>query len=226
MIPTDVSVPDYTAAQVAHGTAITEALTATGVPHAVTLSSIGTHLAEGSGVVLGLHRVEQMLDGIAGLNVLHLRPSYFLENTLMMAGLARHSGILGSPIRGDLALPVIATADISAVALRRLRDLDFSGKGHLYLLGAADVTFTEIARIYGAVIGKPDLSYVQFGYDEAAAAMVDMGLGRSMAEKMVEFVRALNEGRVLADARRSPETTTPTTVEEFAKTFKVAFDAS
>ncbi len=224
MIPMDAGAPDYTAMQVTHSAAMAEALRAASVKHAVTLSSVGTHLSEDSGVVLGLRRMEQMLDSVDGLSVLHLRPTYFMENTLAMAGPAKHSGIFGSPIRPDIAIPMIATQDIADAALRRLQALDFSGKSHLYLLGPRDVTFAEVAQVYGAAIGRPGLPYVQFPYDDAREAMIGMGMGRSVVDKLIEFVKLLNAGRVHEDARRTAETTTPTTIEEFSNTFKAVYE--
>ena len=46
------------------------------------LSSIGAHLAAGSGPIAGLHRQEQRMNALDGLDVLHLRPGYFYENLL------------------------------------------------------------------------------------------------------------------------------------------------
>ncbi len=39
------------------------------------------------------------------------------------------------------------------------------------LLGPRDVSFAEAAKILGAAIGKPDLQYVQFSYEDAEKAM-------------------------------------------------------
>lgn len=87
MLPMDMLAEDYTAFQQKHSTAIAEALNACHVKYVVSLSSQGAHLESGSGVVLGLHKMEQLFDKIEGLNTLHLCPSYFMENTLGMIGL-------------------------------------------------------------------------------------------------------------------------------------------
>jgi len=36
-----------------------------------------------------------------------------MENTLNMVGLIKQAGIMGSPIKGDLPMPVIAIKDIA-----------------------------------------------------------------------------------------------------------------
>jgi len=225
MLPPEVGSADLRASQASHTRAIEGALRAVQVRHAVTLSSVGAHLAEGSGVVLGLHRMEEALSAVPGLNVLHLRPTYFMENTLSMAGMARHMGVLGSPVKADLPMTMIATRDIAEVALRRLLALDFAGSNVLHLLGQRDLTYAEVAKVYGAAIGR-DLPYVEFSYEDARKAMLAMGLGGSFVDLLLEFVRALNSGRVGEQAVRTPETTTPTSIEEFATVFKAAYDAA
>ena len=104
-----------------------EAMRECKIKYVVSLSSQGAHLESGSGVVLGLHKMENILNRIEGLNTLHLRPTYFMENTLGMIGLIKQAGIMGSPIKPDLTFPVIATKDIADYAAKRLLALDFKG---------------------------------------------------------------------------------------------------
>src|SRR5580704_14843135 len=62
--------------------AIAKAVKESGLRYAVYLSSYGAQLPEGTGPVAGLHSSEQKLNAISGLNVLHLRAAYFMENNL------------------------------------------------------------------------------------------------------------------------------------------------
>jgi len=226
MIPFDYSASDYTAMQESHVKAIAEALKGSTIKYVVTLSSVGAHLTSGGGVVQGLHTMEQLFNTLAGVNVLHLRPTYFLENVLGMIGMIKMMGILGTPMKGDLKLPMVATKDIAAVGLKHLLALDFSGKSHEYILGARDYSYNEIVQIFGKAIGKPDLNYVQFPYQDAKMGMMQMGMGESVSEKLVEFVKGINEGRVQEDFKRTPGNTTPTTAEEFAHVFKTVYENS
>ena len=225
MVPFNMGAADYTAMQLSHVSAMTEALKGSTVRFAVTLSSIGAHLSEGAGVVQGLERMEKSLNALPGLNVRHLRASYFLENTLAQAGTVKFMGVMSTPVRGELKVPMVATKDIAAVGLKRLVDLDFSGTSYEYILGQRDVSYDELAQIYGAAIGMPELKYVAAGYEDAVNAMMGMGMGLSVSTKLVEFVKAMNEGLVLADAKRTPENTTPTSVEEFAHIFKMIYES-
>jgi len=227
MIPPNMQSLDFTNYQLLQVKAMATALVNSRIKYEVTLSSVGAHLERNSGVILGLHYAEQTFNAIPGLNTLHLRPTYFIENTLGMAAMAKHMGIIGSPIKGDLSFPMIATKDIAAYAAKHLAALDFSGHNVQYLLGNRDVTYKEVAALYGKAIGKPDLPYVEFPYDDMKKTMVSQwGASESVADMFVEFMRAMNEGRILSDAVRDSENTTPTSIEEFAPVFKQVFESA
>jgi len=193
---------------------IVRALEIAGVKNVVNLSSVGAELATGTGPIKGLHLFEERLNGIRKLNVLHLRAAYFMENTLGNIGLINSQGITGGAIRGDLAMPMIATRDIAAVAAERLIKRDFSGASIRYLLGQRHLTMIESAKIIGAKIGKDALSYVQFPYADAEKAMIAMGLSPDMSRNYVEMSRAFNEG-LIKEVARDAGNTTPTSFETF-----------
>jgi uncharacterized protein YbjT (DUF2867 family) len=225
LIPPNMKAENFTDYQYLQVKAMATALVNCDVKYEVTLSSIGAHLERNSGVILGLHYAEQTFNSIPGLNTLHLRPTYFIENTLGMAAMAKHTGITGSPIKGDLRFPMIATKDIAAYAAKRLADLDFTGNNIQYLLGNQDVTYREVVSHYGKAIGKPDLNYVEFSYSDMKTTMVSQwGASESVADMFIEFMRALNDGRILSDAVRNEENTTPTSIIEFMPVFKQLYD--
>src|SRR5260370_31295627 len=66
---------------------IAKAVKEHGLRCAVHLSSYGAQVPEGTGPVAGVHSSEQKLNGISGLNVLHLRAAYFMENNLAAIGM-------------------------------------------------------------------------------------------------------------------------------------------
>lgn len=225
MIPPPYAEPDVRGYQNRLGQALAEAVSAARVSHVVNLSSAGAHLSERVGPINGLHDQEQRLNCLAGMNVLHLRPTSFMENFFFNVNLIKQAGINGTPLRADLAIPMIATKDIAAVAARRLLALDFSGKTTQELLGPRDLSMTEATRILGQAIGKPDLPYVQFPYEEAEKAMIRMGLSLDMARAFIQMYRAFNEGILRPTEPRSAANTTPSSFEEFAKTFAAVYAA-
>jgi uncharacterized protein YbjT (DUF2867 family) len=225
MIPIDWTTNDYTAHQMKHAQTIAEAIKSSGVKYLVSLSSQGAHLEKDSGVVLGLHKMEVLFNQIEGINVLHLRPTYFMENTLGMVGIIKQAGIMGSPVKPNLQFPIIATKDIAAYAAKRLLALDFKGKNVQGLLGKRDVSYSEMAKVYGKAIGKPDLKYVEFSYDDFKNSLVNqMGASENVADNFNQFIKALNEGKETSQAKRDAETTTPTSIEDFANTFAYVYN--
>jgi hypothetical protein len=93
--------------------AIAKAATESGLPYAVNLSSYGAQVPEGTGPVTGLHSSEQKLNAISGLNVLHLRAAYFMENNLEAIGMIQGMGIFGHALLPELKLPMAATLAIT-----------------------------------------------------------------------------------------------------------------
>ena len=58
------------------------AIKSAGVKKVVNLSSVGADLDSGCGPVSGLHRVENELNALPGVDVKHLRPGYFYNSLL------------------------------------------------------------------------------------------------------------------------------------------------
>src|ERR1700757_3720008 len=156
--------------------AIAQAVTESGLRYAVYLSSYGAHVPEGTGPVTGLHSSEQKLNAIGDLHVLHLRAAYFMENNLAAISMIQEMGIFGHALLPDLKLPMMATRDVGNYAAQRLLALDFSGKQTRELLGERDLSMAEATAIIARGIGKPDLRYVQFPYDQVQQVLMQTGM--------------------------------------------------
>ena len=215
MIPPDIASPDYVAYQQRVVGALVEAVKQSGVKYAVTLSSIGADKPQGTGPIGGLRRLEQELNAVAGLNVLHLRAGYFMQNTLGQAGAIHALGKVAGPVRGDLKLPMIAAHDIGAAAAEALKKLNFSGKQTRELLGQRDLDYNEVTAIIAKAIDKPGLSYVQLSDEQARPAFSQLGFSASVLEGLLEMSASLNSGYIHALEKRSQENTTPTSYETF-----------
>lgn len=224
MIPPNFQAENYREYQNRITDVLIEAARDTGVKHVLTLSSVGAHLPEKAGVIQGLYDMEQKWNSAGDIHVLHLRPSYFMENILAQVDTIKSMGVMGSPIKGDMKFPMVATKDIGELAAKRMQKLDFTGKSVQYILGPRDVSYSEVAGIIGNVIGIPDLKYMEFPYEDAKKAMMEgWGLTENGADLFVEFMRTANEGRLFEDVRRDEESTTKTSIEEFAQTFDYVY---
>jgi uncharacterized protein YbjT (DUF2867 family) len=215
MIPPNPSSPDVLGFQKRVADSIASGLRSSGVTHAVVLSSIGADKPDKTGPVVGLHYFEERLNAVDGLNVLHLRAGYFMENTLPQAGIIRTAGMAVGPLRADLKLPMIATRDIGAAAADALLSLNFREKQAHELRGQRDVTYEEVAKIIGKAIGKPDLRYTQAPDQQVRAAFIQLGMSSNMADLLLEMSGSLNSGYMRALEPRSAQNTTPISYETF-----------
>jgi uncharacterized protein YbjT (DUF2867 family) len=197
--------------------AIAKAVKESGLRYAVHLSSYGAQVPEGTGPVAGLHSSEQKLNAISDLNVLHLRAAYFMENNLAAIDMIHGLGLFGHALLPDLKLPMIATRDVGDYAAQRLLDLDFSGKQTRELLGERDLTMTEATAVIARSIGKPDLRYEQFSYDQVEQVLTQMGFPRKKAGVYIEMFQAINAGVLASQEPRSPVNSTPTSFETFVQ---------
>ena len=196
---------------------IAKAVKKSGLLYAAHLSSYGAQVAEGAGPVSGLHASEQKLNAIEGLNVLHLRAAYFMENNLAAIGMIHGMGIFGNALRPDLKIPMAATRDVGDYAAQRLLHLDFSGKQTRELLGERDLSMTEATAVIARGIGKPDLHYQQFPYEQVQQALTELGVPPKGAAMYIEMYKSINAGVLVPLEPRSPDNTTPTSFERFVQ---------
>lgn len=215
MIPPSMTSEDYRAYQDQVVDAIATAVEASGVKFVVSLSSIGADKPDKTGPVVGLHRLEQRLNRIQGINILHLRAGYFMENTLAQASIIPVAGAASGPLRPNLKLPMIATRDIGAAAAAALSRPDFTGQQTRELLGQRDISMAEVTTIIGKALGKPGLTYVQASDEQLRPALIQMGMSRNIADLILDLSAALNSGHARALEPRSEANTTLTSYETF-----------
>jgi len=226
MIPPQINAPDFLEMGGRISDVITEAVKSSGITHVVLLSSIGAQHPAKTGPIVGLHRFEAKLAAVPGLNVLALRPVFFMENFLMAIGLIHSMGFIGNGIKGDMKMPMIAAGDIGRYAAEALVARDFTGVQVRELLGPREYSHEDAARILGVEIGKPKLSYQRFPSFMVEQALKQMGLPAKTAALMSEMNDAANDGLLNPQEPRSEKNTTATALEEFAKqVFAPAYNA-
>jgi uncharacterized protein YbjT (DUF2867 family) len=224
MIPPKYDAADFREYQDRVADSLLSALSKARVRRIVTLSSIGAHLAKGTGPIAGLYDLETKVDALKDAAAVHLRPTYFMENHLWSIPVIREHGVNGSPVRPDIPIPMIATKDVADAATKLFLEGTFSGRTVRYLLGPRDLTLSEATRILGDAIGKPGLKYIQFPEEEARKAMAGAGMSESVIATFLEMQRGFNSGLIRPTQERNAENTTPSTLEEFAKTvFSTAY---
>jgi uncharacterized protein YbjT (DUF2867 family) len=170
--------------------------------------------------------MEQLLNDLADVHIVHLRAVWFMDNFIYNIGLIKMANINGLAIDGNFSFPTIYSKDIGIVAAEYLSKMNFTGKTIHYLQGPRNFTMNEVTKILGTSIGKPNLKYVNFPKSVMLQGLKSSGtISDNVAQLLVETNEKINSGKVHGETR-NPKNTTPTTLEEFAKiVFKPAYDA-
>jgi hypothetical protein len=85
------------------------------------------------------------------------------------------------------------------------------------LLGERDLSMAEATTIIARGIGKPDLRYEQFPYDQVQQGLEEMGMPPKKATVYIEMFKAINAGVLAPQEPRSPQNSTPTSFEQFVQ---------
>jgi uncharacterized protein YbjT (DUF2867 family) len=215
LTPPDFAATDHRAYQRQLGENASAAIKANSIPRVVHLSSAGAQMESGAGPVSGLGEIEKTLNQVAS-NISHLRPAFFMENLLSQVDAIKNTGGMYFPVPGDWATPMIATRDIADFAAKRLLDSSWTGQSIHGLHGPADLTLNNAAAIIGEAVGTP-VRYVQVPIDETRKALLGSGMSEDVADQMIELYSSWANGTFRSAEPRTGETTTPTTLAEFAR---------
>ncbi|PZG13813.1 NmrA family NAD(P)-binding protein [Nonomuraea aridisoli] len=181
----------------------------------VSLSGWAANYDAARGPVWGLRPLEEALDTLTGVEVIHLRPGWFMENALPMIEEVRATGAAHGLIPGDLPLPAIATADIGAVAADLLTGRRRAGTRVLELQGPRDITLNEVTAAIGAAVGRPGARYERIDAATMRDGLLAAGFSPHMADGTTAMTLDVAERRIAMTRPRDDETATPTTFEEF-----------
>jgi uncharacterized protein YbjT (DUF2867 family) len=194
-----------------------ESIEINNIRYVVNLSSVGAHLEKGAGHIAGMNRVEQVLNDLSDVNIIHLRPVFFYTNLFAQLGLIKNMGTMG----GNFSLKKFALVDpteVAAIAAQHLQKLDFSGHSIQYVV--SDETSTDrIATILGDAIGKPGLKWAKFTDEQTFEGFIHAGIPKETANEFVQGFRAMHEGKIFEDYWKHPHQMQKTKLRDFAKTF-------
>ncbi|MFI9103280.1 NAD(P)H-binding protein [Streptomyces fildesensis] len=199
-----------------------EALAAHGIGHVVGVSALGrgTPVADRAGLVT----VSLALDDLiakTGVSYRALANPSFFENFLEEADSIREKGVFTDVVDADRKAPLVAVADIAAVAARLLLDRSWTGVDEVPVLGPQDLSPNDLARIMTEQLGRP-VRYERQPFEELRTALVGYGLDATFVQGIVEMKQAKDNG-LDAGVTRTAATASPTTFEQWcAQTLKPA----
>ena len=192
-----------------------EAIENSGIKYIVNMSSLGSHMHEGNGIMGGTGEQEVRLNLLKEVNVLHIRSAYFMENFLRTIGLVKKMGFNATAADGDHSIPMVATQDVAKIAAGHLSNLDFKGKSIHAVMGPKDYTYREFTSIIGKAISNPELPYLQLPVDQVKQTFLSNGFSENFVDNLIEMGTAIKTG-FMNYQKRDNSTTTPTTAEDFA----------
>lgn len=205
------------------GRAYAEAIKAAGISKVVFLSSIGAHLDGGTGPIAGLHDVEQLLNKLDGVDIKYLRANMFYFNFFHDIPLIKQAGIIGSNYPAGKRLVMVHPTDIADAVAEALQQ-PFEGKTISYV-ASDDRTTTDIAKVLGTAIGKPELPWVEFTDEQAYEGMVQAGMPPEVAKNYVEMGTAVRKGILWTDLDQQKPKLLDRKLEDFAKEFAEKFNS-
>jgi len=201
-----------------------EAITKSGVRRVIHLSTFGADLPTGTGILVGAHRAENILNELKGIQLTHVRPTYFYYNLNTFIGMIKNAGVMVSNYGGEDKILLVSPLDIAAVIAEEL--VKPSPAEHSVRYIASDVrSANEIASAIGAAIGKPDLKWNVISSEEALKAMLNRGMPEILAKGFVEMFDSQHDGSLAADFYRVEGTPKgKVKLEEAIKDFVAAYN--
>jgi uncharacterized protein YbjT (DUF2867 family) len=151
-----------------------EAAKRAGVTHVVKLSGGDAIVQEVTDAKIGhAHwEIEQMLKA-SGLEWTILRPAFFMQNFLNMAGMVKGQGKVMMPMPADTPISMIDVRDTGDVAAAVLTSDGHNGKS--YFLGSAVSTPSDFTTALSGEIGS-EVPFVQVPMEGAVGAMKERGM--------------------------------------------------
>ena len=202
-----------------------QAIGQSGVKRVVNLSSIGAHLDKGSGILLGAHNVEKILNELSSdVAITHMRPTSFYYNLFGYIGMIKAEGFIAANYGADDKIPWVSPIDI-ATAIAEEIVTPLVGRKVSYV-ASEELTGNETASILGIAIGKPDLKWIIITNEQMLSGLEAAGMNPQIAAGLVEMYASLHSAVLQQDYyRNKPTVMGKVKLEDFAKEFAAAFES-
>jgi uncharacterized protein YbjT (DUF2867 family) len=222
MVPPNFAAADPLSYYEQVGRCYATAIQASGIKRVVQLSSWGAHLQEGTGIISGSHRVEQILNQVNGASITHLRPCSFYNNLYLYTDMIKTQGFIATNYGGEDKVVWVSPRDIAAVAVGEL--VARPAKNTIRYVASDERSCNEVASILGAAIGKPDLRWLALSDEQVRAAMEKNGLPQRTAALLVELNASIRTGLIRQDYDLHQPAMGTVKIEDFALEFAAAFE--
>ena len=199
-----------------------QAIEKAGVKRLIHLSSIGTHLAKGTGFILIHRQAESILSNLKDVAITFMRPVGFNYNLNIFIGVIKATGMMSSNYGAEDVIPWVSPIDI-ATAIAEEITTPLTGIKVRYV-ASEELTCNEVASILGAEIGKPDLKWTLITDEQLQSRYEGFGMNKILATALVEMQANMHNGPFYDDYNLNKPTLGKTKMKEFAKEFATAFN--
>lgn len=190
-----------------------DALRDSPVKLAVSLTAMGSELSGNTGHFQGFHMLDQILNRLRDINLVHLQGGWFMQDLARWSdAVVRHNRI-GWTLAPDVKAPWVSIQDIADFAANEF-DAPTGEHRSVKQLGI-DYTMAEIAAIIGRAVGREvDYRFVDMRDREVETVFRERfgTLDRWVYDK--NTAAALNDGRVKF---RDDRPALPTTIDAFTR---------
>jgi uncharacterized protein YbjT (DUF2867 family) len=179
---------------------------------AVSLTAMGSEVSGNTGHFQGFHILDQILDRLRDIKLVHLQGGWFMEDLSRWADAIAQHGRIGWSLDPDLKAPWVAIQDIADLAAKEFEP-PTSRHRFVKQLGI-DYTMTEIAAVIGRALGR-EVNYRFVRNDRELETVFRERFG-TLDRWVYDYntLAALNDGRVKFRAARPA---LRTTMEAFVK---------
>ncbi len=164
----------------------------TGNPFIVRMSAQAVR--EMPGAVPRVSGQHDEIDGMlraSGLPYSIIRPHFYMQNTMMAAQSVASEDAVYMPMK-DSKIGMIDVRDIVDVAVKVLTEDGHQGKTYI-LTGPASISFHDVAAAISKTVGK-EVKYMDVPLEAGREGMIGMGVPEWVADALVEYFQAFNEG--------------------------------
>ncbi|MVN23371.1 NmrA family NAD(P)-binding protein [Mucilaginibacter arboris] len=200
-----------------------QAILQTGVKRVVYLSSVGAHLEKGSGIIIGHHDGEGIMNKLSDVAITFMRPVGFYYNLYSFLPVIKNTGMIAANYGADEKLIWVSPIDIAAAVAEEL-ETPMTGKKVRYV-ASDELTGHETASVLGEAIGKPDLKWVLISNEQMQSGLEAAGMNPAIAAGLVEMFASQYSGLLTEDYYRNrPAVMGKVKLADFAKEFAMVYN--
>ncbi|EJC84232.1 putative nucleoside-diphosphate sugar epimerase [Rhizobium leguminosarum bv. trifolii WSM2297] len=192
-----------------------DALEKSTVKLAVSLTAMGSDVKGTTGHFESFHRLDEKLNELGRIDLVHLRAAWFMENVAAWTGPVAKYGRIAWFCKPDLKMPWVATDDIAWLAAKELTNP--TGRHRVYReVGSEDVSMNELVAIIGKEIGGPvEYRYIETTRKDVEAEFLARFGTPEKWQDDTQSADALNNGIVRFHGEHEDRPKLPTTMEAF-----------